>query len=279
MVPAGPLRAPPRTTARGSASPRRPPGSSTSAAPGPRSTTGSIARHTGGDLRPAHRGHRHRAQPRGVGRRHPVVAVVARHGSRRGALPPVGAHRRLPRPPSTPCGWRVRSTPVNAPATRSTPAPRPMRHRATTASVATGASTARGGRCGSGSPTGDDGGPRPHPRRRGLRPRVHRGLRGGEVVGRTVVPARQRGRRHRHAHHPRHPRRGPPAVDAQGPPPVVRARGSRRRPARVRPSSAARERAPAEAVQAPRRRLGRVLSGPRLSGRRHAQLPGPARME
>ena len=48
----------------------------------------------------------------------------------------------------------------------------------------------------------DDGGPRPHPRRRDLRPRGHRGLRGGEVVGRAAVRAGQRGRRHRHGASP-----------------------------------------------------------------------------
>ena len=77
-----------------------------------------------GHVRPADRGHRRRAQPRGVGRRDPLRAGLAGHGARRGPLPPVGRRGDARRRPSTRCGTAAPSTPATAPGRRSTRAPR-----------------------------------------------------------------------------------------------------------------------------------------------------------
>ena len=58
---------------------------------------------------------------------------------------------------------------------------------------------------------------RPGPRRRRVRARQHRGLRRPAVQRHADVPARQRLRRRRHGHHPRHPGRGPRQRHAQVP--------------------------------------------------------------
>ena len=162
-------------------------------------------------LRPAHRGHRHRAQPRGVGRRHPVVAVVAGHGARRGPVPPV---RRAPTPtgPAIDLLW-------DAGALYACDCTREEIDARTKGNATPGYD----GFCRDRGLERDGPGPAlPGPRRRGRRSSTtssgatssfahdgHRGLRGREVVGSAAVRPRQRGRRRRHAHHPRHPGRGP----------------------------------------------------------------------
>ena len=122
---------------RGSVSLPRPPGSSTSAAPGRPCSTGSSPATPGA--------------PSSCASKTPTPSATARNGSRascprcrgwawsptkgpsvsRRALTPISG-------PLTACGTPVPSTPAHAPGTRSTPAPRPAPPRATTASVATG---------------------------------------------------------------------------------------------------------------------------------------------
>ena len=78
-------------------------------------------------------------------------------------------------------------------------------------------------------PRGVDRRARPGPRRRGVRPTTDRGLRAAARQRLADVPARQRGRRHRDGHHPRHPRRGAPAQHAEAAAAVAGARPRSRR--------------------------------------------------
>ena len=146
----------------------------------------------------------------------PVLPV--RSGSRATARPPAR---------STNGAWRTTAT---APATRSTPAPRATPRRATTATAATGASSPP--RAGAAVPHAAGRrhhGGRPHP---GQRPRSSNATLEDFVVlrgnGTADVHPGQRGRRHRHGHHPRHPGRGAPAQHAQG---AAAVGGARRRAA------------------------------------------------
>ncbi len=212
------------------------------------------------DLHPAHRGHRHRAQPRGVGGGDPVVAGVAGHGARRGPLPPVGAHRRLPRRRRHAVGRR-RAVRVRVHAARrSTPAPRATPPPATTASVGTGVSSARAGRLRFRVP--DTGTTVVHDLIRGDVVFAHEAIEDFVVVKSSGAPlfvlanvVDDIDMRITHVI------RGEDLLPStpKGLLAVVRPRGRARGPARVRPPAPARQRAAPEAVQAPRRRGRRVL--------------------
>ena len=86
----------PRDADRSGSRPRRR-ARSTSAARAPRCSTGSTPATHGGDVRPAHRGHRRRALTRGVGRRDPGHAALARPRLGRGPVLQSDALRPLPR--------------------------------------------------------------------------------------------------------------------------------------------------------------------------------------
>ena len=103
-----------------------------------------------------------------------------------------------------------------------------------------------------------------------------RGLRDPALQRHADVPARQRGRRRRHGHHPCDPGRGPLNVT----PKVLLLRealGADDEPG-VRPPAADRQRAAPEALEAARRRRPRGLPRPRLPARGDAQLPRAARV-
>ena len=100
---------------------------------------------------------------------------------------------------------------------------------------------------------------------------------GGDLViarsdGSPAVPLRGRRRRHRDAHQPRHPRRGPPLQHAQARAAVPR---PRRGAARLRPPAAHPQPGPVQDEQAQEPDRHRRLSPPGLRARGHRQPPGP----
>ena len=101
-------------------------------------------------------------------------------------------------------------------------------------------------------------------------------LRHRPVQRHSRVLPRQRGRRHRHGHHTRAARRGPDRLDPPCAGAPARARG--RRATRVRALAADRRPRWRQALEAPRRGLGRGVPGAGLPRRRDRQLPRAARL-